>query len=80
MEDIKYFKDILESIPNYRKIILLCFIIKRDDVILKEFGFSDDFIKKLYNDCKQIMISDMDQYYSHIKNLEESIIEKILIN
>ena len=79
MEDINYFKDMFESIPNYRKIILLCFIIKRDDVILREFGLSDDFIEKLYNDCKQIMISDMDQYFSHIKNLEESIIEKILI-
>ena len=79
MEDINYFKDMLESIPNYRKVILLCFIIKRDDVILREFGLSDDFIEKLYNDCKQIMISDMDQYFSHIKNLEESIIEKILI-
>ena len=79
MEDINYFKDMLESIPNYRKIILLCFIIKRDDVILREFGLSDDFIEKLYNNCKQIMISDMDQYFSHIKNLEESIIEKILI-
>ena len=80
MEDIKYFKDILESIPNYRKIILLCFIIKHDDQILKEIGFSDDFIKILYNDCKQMIINDMDLYYSHIKNLEESIIEKILIN
>ena len=80
MEDINYFKDMLESIPNYRKIILLCFIIKRDDVMLKEFGLSDNFIKKLYNDCKQIMISDMDQYFSHIKNLEQSIIEKVLIN
>ena len=79
MEDKNYFKDMLESIPNYRKIILLCFIIKRDDVMLREFGLSDSFIKKLYDDCKQIMISDMDQYFSHIKNLEESIIEKILI-
>ena len=79
MEDINYFKDMLESIPNYRKIILLGFIIKRDDLMLKEFGLSDDFIKKLYDDCKQIMNSDMDQYFSHLKNLEESMIEKILI-
>ena len=70
MEDINYFKDMLESIPNYRKFILLTFIIKRDIVMLEEFGLSDNFIEKLYNDCKQIMISDMDQYYSHIKNLE----------
>ena len=77
MEDINYFKDMLNSIPYYRKIILLCFIIKRDYTMLREFGLSDDFIEKLYNDCKQIMISDMDQYFSHIENLEESILENI---
>ena len=78
MEDINYFKDTLNSIPNYGKIILLCFIIKRDDKILKEFGLSDNFIEKLYDDCEKIIESDIDQYFSHIKNLEESIIEKIL--
>ena len=77
MDDINYFKDMLNSIPYYRKIIFLCFIIKRDYTMLKEFGLSDDFIENLYNDCKQIMISDMDQYFSHIKNLEESILENI---
>ena len=46
MEDIKYFKDMLKSIEDYRKIILLIFIIKRDDEFLKEIGLSDDFIKK----------------------------------
>ena len=43
--------------------------------MLREFGLSDDFIEKLYNHCKQIKESDMDQYYSHIKNLEEPILE-----
>ena len=75
MEDINYFRDILESIRDYRKIILLKFFIKNDADILKEFGFSDDFIEKLYNECKQIMDSDMDDYFSHIKNLEESLLE-----
>ena len=75
MEDINYFKDMLDSIPYFRKIILLCFIIKRDDAMLREFGLSDDFIKKFYNGCKQIMNSVMDEYFSHIKNLEESILE-----
>ena len=77
MEDINYFKDMFESIHDYKKIILLCFINKRDDTMLKEFGLSDDFIEKLYNDCKQIMESDMDEYFSHIKNLEESILGNI---
>ena len=35
MEDINYFKDMLNSLPYYRKIIFLCFIIKRDDTMLK---------------------------------------------
>ena len=75
MDDISYFKDMLNSIPYYGKVILLCFIIKQDDTMLREFGLSDDFIEKLYNECKQIMMSYMDQYFSHIKNLEESILE-----
>ena len=75
MEDINYFKDMLNSLPYYRKIIFLCFIIKRDNTMLKEFVLPDDFIEKLYNDCKQIMMSDLDRYFSHIKNLEESILE-----
>ena len=37
----------LNSLPYYRKIIFLCFIIKRDDTMLKDFGLSDDFIGKL---------------------------------
>ena len=77
MEDINYFKDFLELIPYYRKIVLLSFFIKRDDSMLRELGLSDDFIEELFNDCRQIMDSDMNEYFSHIKNLEESILEKI---
>ena len=77
MEDINFFKDMLNSLPYYRKIIFLCFISKRDNTMLKEFALSDDFIEKLYNDCKQILESDMDQYFSHFKNLEESILGNI---
>ena len=78
MIDINYFKDLLESIHDYRKIILLCFIIKQDINILKEFGMSEDFINKLYKEFKNIAEKELDNYNSHIKNLEESVIEKIL--
>ena len=77
MVDINYFKDMIDSLPYYRKIIFLCFIIKRDDDFLKEFGLTDDFIEKLYNDCKEVFENDMNQYFSHIKNLEESILENV---
>ena len=43
--------------------------------MLREFGLSDDFIEKIYNDCKQILDSDMDEHFSHIKILEESFLE-----
>ena len=43
--------------------------------MLREFGLSDDFIEKLYNEYKQIMDIDMDDYFSHIKILEESFLE-----
>ena len=75
MDDINYFKDLLESIHDYRKIILLCFIIKQDIDILREFGMSEDFINKLYNQFKKISEKELDNYNSHIKNLEESLIE-----
>ena len=48
MEDISYFKEMLLSIHDFRKIVLLIFIIKRDDEILTEMGLSNDFITKLY--------------------------------
>ena len=47
MDDINYFKDLLESHRDYRKIILHCFIIKQDINILKEIGMSEDFVNKL---------------------------------
>ena len=34
-----YFKDILESIPDYRKIALLIFLIQNDKELLEECGF-----------------------------------------
>ena len=48
MDDISYFKDLLESIPDYKKIVLLCFIIKQDINLLREFGTSENFMNNLY--------------------------------
>ena len=75
MEDLNYFKDKLLSIRDFKKIVLLIFIIKRDDELLTEIGLSNDFITKLYKKCEKIFKSEMEDYESHIKNLEESLIE-----
>ena len=37
---MNFFKDLLESIPNYRKIVLLVFLIENDYDLLKGVGFS----------------------------------------
>ena len=79
MEDINYFKELLKSIHDYDKIILLIFIIKKDNDVLLESGMSQKFIDKLYNGCKKVLNNEIDDYNDHIKNLEESILEKIFI-
>ena len=40
MDDVIYSKDLFESIPDYREIVLSMFLIKDDKNLLKEVGFS----------------------------------------
>ena len=39
-----YFKDMFEYIPDYRKMVLLKFLIQNDKNLLKEIGFSENDI------------------------------------
>ena len=78
MDNINYFKDMFESIPDYRKIILLIFLIQNDKNLLKEIGFSENDINLLNIEFKNILLEEHEDYLSHIKNEEESIIERIL--
>ena len=77
LSDINYFKELLKSIHDYDKIFLLIFIIKKDNDLLLESGMPQKFIDKLYNGCKKVLDNEIDDYNDHIKNLEESILEKI---
>ena len=47
MEYENCFKDIFESIPDYRKIVLLVFLIKDDKKFLLEIGFTNKDIDRL---------------------------------
>ena len=40
MDNSNYFKEIFESIPDYRKLVLLIFLIQNDKNLLKEISFS----------------------------------------
>ena len=73
-----YFKDIFESILDYRKIVLLIFLIQNDKNLLKEIGFSKNDINLLILEFKNIIMEEFEDYLSYIKNEEESILEKFL--
>ena len=78
MNNINYFKDIIESITDYRKIVLLIFLIQNDKNLLKEIGFSKNDINRLSIEFKNILIEQHEEWLDYIKNEEESIIEKLL--
>ena len=56
MNNINYFKDIIESLPDYRKIVLLIFLFQNDKNLLKEIGFSKNDINRLSIEFKNILI------------------------
>ena len=78
MNNINYFRDLFESIPNYRKIVLLIFLIQNDKNLLKEIGFSQRDINRLSIEFKNILLEEFEDYLGYIKNKEESILEKFL--
>ena len=43
-----YFKDMFESIPDFRKIVLLLFLFQNIENLLLEVGFSEHDINRLY--------------------------------
>ena len=73
-----YFKNIFESIIDYKKIIMMIFLIQNDKNLLEGIGFSKNDIDRLSLEFKNILITQHEEYLSYIKNEEESIIERIL--
>ena len=78
MNIVNYFKDLFGSMPAYKKIVLLMFLIKNDVDMLYECGFLRGDINFLYKEFKNILLELNEEYLDHIKNPEEAIIEKIL--
>ena len=71
-----FFKDLFKSIPDYRKIVLLIFLIQNDKNLLKEIGFSENDTNRLNLDFKNTLLEEYEEYLDYIKNIEESTIEK----
>ena len=78
MNNSNYFRDIFESITDYRKIVLLIFLIQNDKNLLKEIGFSKNDINLLNLEFKNILLEKFENYLDYIKDQEESILEKFL--
>ena len=78
MNNVNYFTDLFEPIPDYKKVVLLMFLIKNDVNLLNECGFLKGDINFLYKEFKNILLELNGEYLDHIKNQEEAMIEKIL--
>ena len=78
MNNANYFIDMFESIPDYKKIVLLIFLIQNDKNLLKEIGFSKNDINLLNLEFKNNLLEEYEIYLDYITNQEESILEKFL--
>ena len=76
MENVNYFTDLFESIADYKKIILLMFVMKNDVSFLYECGFLKGDINFLYKEFQNSLLELNEDYLDHNKYQEESIIEK----
>ena len=56
MNYVNYFKDLFESIEDYRKIVLLIFLIKDDKNSLKEIGFHKNDVGQLSLEFKNVIL------------------------
>ena len=73
-----YFKDMFETIPDYRKIVLLLFLFKNDSGLLTECGLLKNDIIRVCKEFKKILIEQNEKNLDYIKKEKESNIEKIL--
>ena len=72
MNNVNYFRDIFESITDYRKIVLLIFLIQNDKNLLKEIGFSKNDINLLNLEFKNILLEEFENYLDYFKDQEET--------
>ena len=78
MNNVNYFTDLFEPVADYKKIVLIMFLIENDAHFLYECGYLKGDIKFLYEEFKKNLLELIEEYLHHIENEEESIIEKFL--
>ena len=78
MDKENYFKDLFESIHDYRKIVIILILIQNDKDLLLELGFSERDINRLNEEFKNIIIEQHEEYLDYVKDQEESVLERFL--
>ena len=78
MDHVIYFRDMFESITDYRKIVLLTILIQNDKNLLLVIRFSQRDIDRLILEFKNILLEQHENYLDYVKDQEESILEKFL--
>ena len=74
---VGWFKDLFESIPHYRKIVFLMFLIKNDVDLLTECGYLKNDNNRLWLEFKKILLEQNEDYLEYIRKEEETNIERI---
>ena len=78
MNNVKYFTDLVESMPDHKKIVFLLFLFKNDVNFSYECGFLKGDINFLYNE--NILLELNEDYLDYIKNQEVSLLEKFVLD
>ena len=73
-----YFKDMFESIPDYRKIVFLICLLQNNKNLLLEVGFSQHDSNRLNLEFKNILKEQFEEYLEYVENEEEYNFEKLL--
>ena len=73
-----FLKKKFESIPDNIKRVLLMFLNKNDDDIVKECGFLENDFNRQSLEFKKILLYQTEEYLDYIENDEKSIIKIIL--
>ena len=76
MNNVNYFTDLFESIADYKKIVLLMFLMKNDVNFLYECGFLKGDFNFSLKEFKKTLLELNEEWLEHIKNEGESVLEK----
>ena len=79
MDNMSYFKAVLHSMPNYRKIVIIMFLIENDVDFLHECGYLKNDFYRLCMEFEETLFDQNWDYLECVKHQEEAFNERIPI-